>query len=92
MVFSFFFFIHRILLDLGLEDFLTSEPIHIIAPIGATFFQQRAAQMKTSSKHPKVESSTGASQPPTSGDPTAEEYVDPTAIVDPPPSLSDASL
>jgi len=30
-------FIHRILLDLGLEDFLTFEPIHIIAPIGATF-------------------------------------------------------
>ena len=48
--------------------------------------------MKASSKRPKVESSTGASQPPTSGDPTTEEYVDPTAIVDPPPSLSDVSL
>ena len=88
----FLIFIHRILLHLGLEDFLASEPIHIIAPIGATFFQQRAAQMKASSKRPKVESSTGASQPPTSGDPTAEEYVNPTAIVDPPPSSSDASL
>ena len=35
-----------------------------------------------------------ASQPPTSGDPTAEEYVDPTTVVDPPPtsSSSDASL
>ena len=30
-------FIHRILLDLGLEDFLASKPVHIIAPIGATF-------------------------------------------------------
>ena len=29
-------FIHRILLDLGLDDFPTSEPVHIIAPIGAT--------------------------------------------------------
>ena len=34
-------FIHRILLDLGLEDFPASEPIHIIAPIGATFLRQR---------------------------------------------------
>ena len=36
-------FIHRILLDLGLEDFLAFEPIHIIAPVGATFLRQRVA-------------------------------------------------
>ena len=36
-------FIHRILLDLGLDDFLASEPVHIIALIGATFLRQRAA-------------------------------------------------
>ena len=30
-------FIHRILLDLGLEDFFASKPVHIISPIGATF-------------------------------------------------------
>ena len=35
-------FIHRILLHLGLEQFLASEPVHIIAPIGATFLRQRA--------------------------------------------------
>ena len=58
-------FIHRILLDLGLEDFPTFEPIHIIAPIGATFLRQRVAQMKARSKHPRVESSPGdASWPP----------------------------
>ena len=34
-------FIHRILFHLGLEDFPASEPIHIIAPIGATFLRQR---------------------------------------------------
>ena len=62
-------FIHRILLDLGLEDFPASEPVHIIALIGATFLRQRAAQLKASSKRPRVESSTGdASQPPPSGD------------------------
>ena len=32
-------FIHRILLFLGLDDFLAGEPVHIIAPIGATFFR-----------------------------------------------------
>ena len=36
-------FIHRILLHLGFEDFPTSEPVHIVAPIGATFLRQRAA-------------------------------------------------
>ena len=52
-------FIQRILLDLGLEDFPASKPVHIIAPIGATFLRQRAAQMKANSKRPRVESSTG---------------------------------
>ena len=80
-------------MHLGLEDFLAFVPVHIIAPIGATFLRQRSTQMKASSKRPKVEYSTSASSPPTSGDPTAEEYVDPTAAVDPPPtSSSDASL
>ena len=32
-------FIHRILLFLGLDDFPAGEPVHIIAPIGATFLR-----------------------------------------------------
>ena len=85
-------FIHRILLDLVLKDFLAFEPVHIIAAIGATFLRQRAAQIKASSKHPRVESSTGdASRPPFSGNPSAEEFVDPIATVDPPPSSSSDS-
>ena len=37
--------------------------------------------------------SIGASSPPTFGDPTTEEYVNPTAVFNPPPSSSsDASL
>ena len=50
--------------------------------------------MKASSKHPRVKSSTGAAtQPPSSGDPIAEAYVNPTAAIDPPPSsLSDSSI
>ena len=49
--------------------------------------------MKASSKCPRVESSTSVSRPPTSGDPTAEEFVDPTTAVEPPASsLSDDSI
>ena len=50
--------------------------------------------MKASSKRPHVESSLGvASHPPSSGDPTAEEFVDPTAAVDPLSSTSgDSSI
>ena len=76
-------FIHRILLDLGLEDFPISELVHIIASIGATFLRQRVAQLKASSKRHRVECFTGdASRPPPSGDPSTETYVDPTAAVD----------
>ena len=82
-------FIHRILLDLRLGDFPASEPVHIIAPIDATFLRQRAAQLKASSKRPYVESSIGdASRAPPSSDPSAEPFVDPTAAMDPPPSTS----
>ena len=51
--------------------------------------------MRVSSKRPQVKSSTSAaSQPPTSGDPTTKEYVDLAATVDPSStsSSSDASL
>ena len=85
-------FIHRILLDLVLKDFPAFELVHIIAAIGATFLRQRAAQIKASSKHPRVESSTGdASRPPFSGNPSVEEFVDPITIVDPSPSSSSDS-
>ena len=33
-------FIHRILLFLGLADFPADEPVHVIAPIGATFLRR----------------------------------------------------
>ena len=88
-------FIHRILLHLGLEDFPASEPVHIVAPIGATFLRLRAAQMRVSSKCPRVETSGVAPPSPSfTGDTMTEESVDPlvaiaTAI--PPPSTSDDS-
>ena len=32
-------FIHRILLFLGLADFSSGEPVHVVAPVGATFLR-----------------------------------------------------
>ena len=39
----FLIFIHRILLNLGLEDFPAFKPIHIISPIDATFLKQKSS-------------------------------------------------
>ena len=86
-------FIHRILLHLGLVEFLASEPIHIAAPIGATFLRQRAAQLRASSKRPRVKPS-GVAPPPPSfiSDTTVEEPVNHVAVADvPPPPTSDDS-
>ena len=90
----FLVFIHQILLHLGLEEFPMSEPIHIIAPIGANFFKQRATQMRASSTCPGVKSSLDVAPPPpppSSGDPIINAYVDPTATTTPPPSTSNDS-
>ena len=92
----FLVFIHRILLHLGLKEFPVSEPVHIIAPIGATFLRQRAIQMRASSKRLKVESSGVTPPPPSStGDSSAKVFVDPTtaaAVVPPTSTLYDLSI
>ena len=86
-------FIHRILLHLGLEEFPTSESVHIIACIGATFLRQRAAQMQASFKRSRVDSSSSGAppHPSSTGDPATDAYVDPTAAAAPPPSTLDDS-
>ena len=77
-------------MHLGLEKF--SETVHIIAPIGATFLRQRAAQMKASSKHPRAETSGIAPPPPSStGDTSVEASVDPAIVAIPSPSTLDDS-
>ena len=81
------------MLHLGLKEFPAFEPVHIIAPIGATFLRQRVVQMRASSKCPRVESSSGVAPPPSpsSSDLTVDAFVDPTAAADPPPFASDVS-
>ena len=84
-------FIHRILLFLGLADFPAGEPIHVIAPIGATFLRQRAAHLRVGPTRPKGASS-GVVPPPPSF--TGADMVEGSGAVDadvPPPTTSDDS-
>ena len=50
-------FIHRILLFLGLVDFLVGEPVHVVGPLGATFLRQRAAHLRADPSVPRGASS-----------------------------------
>ena len=86
-------FIHRILLFLGLDDFPTSETIHIVALISATYLRQKVTQLRPPSKCPRVEPS-GTAPPPfsTIGTTSSEASADPvdaaaTAAVPPPFAL-----
>ena len=65
-------FIHRILLYLGLDSFPSGEPVHVIAPIGATFLRQKAAQLRVAPSRPKGVSSSGVPPPPSSTGTTAD--------------------
>ena len=93
MLLSILFFIHWILLFLGLTDFPTGEPVHVIAPIGATFLRQRAAHLRVAPTRPKGASfgvvpphpsSTGANMAEASGAATTDVDV-------PPPTTSNDS-
>ena len=90
-------FIHRILLFLGFDDFPASKPVHIVGPIGAIFLRQRAAQMRESSKRPKVEPSGTTSPPPsstgtTSGEASANPVGGGAAAVPSPSTLDDFDI
>ena len=66
--------------------FPSGEPVHVIAPIGATFLRQRAAQLRVALSCPRGASSSGVPPPPSSTGTAA------TADADgPPPTTSDDS-
>ena len=88
-------FIHRILLFLGLADFPTGEPIHVVGPLGATFFRQRAAHLRVDFSGPRGASSSDVSPPPSfTGADAAETSGVGAADADVPPSttLNDSDI
>ena len=85
-------FIHRILLFLGLDGFPSGESVHVIAPIGATFLHQRAAQLRVAPSRPRSASSSGVPPPSSSIGTTIAETSDAATDADvPPPTASDDS-
>ena len=85
--------IHRILLFLGLADFPSGEPIHVVAPLGATFLKQRAAHLRVDPSGPRGASFGVVPPPPSStGADAAETSSAAAADADvPPPTTSDDS-
>ena len=88
------YFIYRILLFLGLADFPSGEPVHIVAPLGATFLRQRAAYLRVDHSGPRGASSSDVPSPPSSTGVDAAETSGGAAIAFadiPPPTTSDDS-
>ena len=86
-------FIHRIFFSLDLDDFLASEPIHVIAPIVVSFLRQRVAHLRVGPTRPRGASSGVIPPPPSSTGADVAAVFGPT-IVDgdvPPLTTSDDS-
>ena len=86
-------FIHWILLFLGLADFPSGEPVHVVAPLGATFLRQRAAHLRVDPSGPRGTSSGDVPLPPSSTSADAAKTSGAIAAdADvPPPTTSDDS-
>ena len=86
-------FIHRILLFLGLTDFPSGEPIHVVALISATFLRQMAVHLRVDPSRPRGASSGVIPPPPSSTSVDTAEASDAAAVdaVVPPPTTSDDS-
>ena len=88
-------FIHTILLFLSLDDFPSSEPVHVVTSLGATFFRQRAAHLRVDFSGPRGASSGDVSPPPSfTGADAAETSGVGAADADVPPSttLNDSDI
>ena len=83
-------FIHRILLFLGLADFPSSEPVHVVGPLGTTFLRQRAAHLRADPSVSRGASSSSVPPPPSSTGAT-ETFGAATATDVPPLTTSDDS-
>ena len=78
-------FIQWVFLYLSLDGFPSGEPVHVIAPIGATFLCQKAAQLRVAPSRPKGASSSGVPPPPSSTGTAAAETSGTAIEADVPP-------
>ena len=85
-------FIHRILLFLGLTDFPSGEPVHVVAPLGATFLKQRAAYLRVDLSGPRGTPSSDVPHLPSSIGADAAETFSAAVDVPPPTTLDDSDI
>ena len=74
-------FSHRILLFIGLADFHFGELVHVVIPIGATFFRQRAGHLRVDPSRPRGASSGVVPPPPYSTGADPAEASDRKSVV-----------
>ena len=84
-------FIHKILLFLDLADFPSSEPVHVVGPLGATFLCQRAAHLRADPSISRGASSSSVPPPPSSTSAAETSGGGGAATNVPPPTTSDDS-
>ena len=85
-------FIHKILLFLGLADFPSGEPIHVVGPLGATFLRQRAAHLRADPLVSRGASSSSVPPPPSSTDAAETSGVAAATDVPPPTASNDSDI
>ena len=76
---------------LGLANFPTSEPVHVVGPLGATFLRQRAAHLRADPSVSRGASSSGVPPPPSSTGAVESSGGGAAAIDVPLPTTSDDS-
>ena len=81
------------MLFLGLTDFPSGEPIHVVAPLGATFLRQRAAHVRVDPLGPRGTPFSDIPSPPSSIGADATETSSGGAVAAdvPPPTTSNDS-
>ena len=77
---------------IGLADFPSSEPVHIVGPLGATFLQQRAAHLKTDPSVSRGASSSSVPPPPFSTGAAETSGAAAVTNVNPPTTSDDSDI
>ena len=80
---------------LGLAYFPSSEPVHVVGPLGATFLRQRAAHLRVDSSVSRGASSSSVPPPPSSTGAAETSGAGATATatdVPPPTTLDDSDI
>ena len=77
---------------LGLADFPSSEPVHVVGPLGATFLRQRATHLRVDPSVSRSASSSSVPPPPSSTSATETSGATTATDVPPPTTSNDSDI